>query len=392
MCGSPLAAKSAAEPAAETGGPSLKWEPVTSEGQTLSPVVLQEIETRREPEKAEPVVEASAAKPEHRNDKWWVDERETTVGGPSFLGLSSAQSAGGGGYSYLFQDEPERSHKGLWVLLLVLVALGGVLYAKWQPVRDYVLTTAILHSRPKPKAARETANSTEPGSQLGTAQAAPTTTLASSDAQPPPAITTETKPAGNAPAANAKQGLPEGDKDAAARAGKDGEDSARPEPKASSADTKGGDAEPKKPGAKSSAASKDVTSANDASEEDASAVDEEKPSAAAAKKSRAAPAIEGGELVSSGEKYLYGRGVARSCDQAVSYFHAAAAKQNPQAYSHLGALYATGECVPMDRAAAYAWFRRAYAKEPSNHYFEQNLTMLWREMTPTERQRATGRQ
>ena len=94
--------------------------------------------------------------------------------------------------------------------------------------------------------------------------------------------------------------------------------------------------------------------------------------------------------MSSGEKYLYARGVARNCRQAVTYFNAAAAQQNPQAFSHLGALYATGECVPMDRAIAYAWFRRAYAREPGNHYFERNLTMLWREMTPAERQRAAG--
>jgi TPR repeat protein len=100
----------------------------------------------------------------------------------------------------------------------------------------------------------------------------------------------------------------------------------------------------------------------------------------------------GGELVSSGERYLYARGVARNCDQAVIYFNAAAAQQNLQAFSHLGAMYATGECVPMDRAVAYSWFRRAYAKEPGNRYFEQNLTMLWRQMTPAERQRATGRQ
>ena len=125
-----------------------------------------------------------------------------------------------------------------------------------------------------------------------------------------------------------------------------------------------------------------------ASEPDEESTDE-KPSAA--QKALAPQANPGGELVSSGEKYLYGRGVARSCNQAVSYFNAAAAKQNPQAFSHLGALYATGECVPMDRAAAYAYFRRAYAVEPSNRYFEQNLTMLWREMSPDERQRATGR-
>jgi hypothetical protein len=380
MCGGPLSAKTAGEPAAEKVPPNLQWEPTTSGGQTLSPVVLQEIEARRDAAKTEPAAVAPPAEPERRNDKWWVDERQTTVGGPSFLGLSNEESSGGSGYSYLFQEEPERSHKGLWVFLLLLVVLGGVVYAKWQPIRDYVMTTAITHSRPKPPATQEISNPSEPGSDTQTTQAAPTTTLATSDPQAPPAITTENKPA-----PSAQEGLPAGDKDAVTGAAKEAEGAA------AVTERKGGGTESKQPGAKSETAAKDDASTDDTNEEEASAADEERPSAAAAKKTRAAPANEGAELVISGEKYLYGKGVARSCDQAVSYFNAAAAKQNPQAYSHLGALYATGECVPMDRAAAYAWFRRAYAKEPSNHYFEQNLTMLWREMTPGERQKVAAR-
>lgn len=380
MCGTSLDAQPVAEAV------PLQWEPVVPERETPAGTP-ERVERRREPLKAEPLAPPPPPQPERRSDKWWVDERETTVGGPSFLGLSSADSSNGG-YSYLFQDEPERSHKGLWVFLLLLLVLGGVVYARWQPIRDYVLTTAIAHSRPKPAAAPPVTNSeTAPP-----AQNAPTTTLASSDAQAQ-ASTSENKPAANTdnkPPANAKEGLPQADKDAAAPAGKNeaaGAAGTNP-PGTESKATNGS----KPPDAKARPSAKDVASSNEANEDVADAAAEEKPSAAAAKKTRApqAQANDGGELVSSGEKYLYGRGVARSCDQAVSYFNAAAAKQNPQAFSHLGALYATGECVPMDRALAYAWFRRAYAKEPNNHYFEQNLTMLWREMTPNERQRAAG--
>lgn len=378
MCGTSLDTQPATEAV------PLQWEPAVAEPE-MPPKAPEQAETRREPVQVEALAAPPRPEPERRSDKWWVED--TTVGGPSFLGLSSAESSNGG-YSYLFQDEPERSHKGRWVFLLVLVALGGVVYAKWQPIRDYVVTTAISHSRPKPAAAQQTNPEAAPATQN-----APTTTLASSDAQAP-AISTENKPAANAenkPGANAKEGLPEADKDAAAPANK-GESAAAAGSNPPGTESKGTSGS-KRPDAKARPTAKDVASANEASEDVADAADEEeKPSATAARKTRAPQASDGGELVSSGEKYLYGRGVARNCSQAVSYFNAAAAKQNPQAYSHLGALYATGECVPMDRAAAYAWFRRAYAKEPSNHYFEQNLTMLWREMTSNERQRAAGRQ
>lgn len=336
---------------------------VTHEARTTQESVAAPVEIRREPveARAEPVElpEPVAPEPAPRSEKWWVDEGEATVGGPSFLGLSSADTSAGGGYSYLFQEEEERSHKAAWAFLLVLLVLGGVVYAKWQPIRDYVLTTALTHARPQHPSAQD--NNTQPAAPAGSA---PTTTVASSDTQPPPAITETNKAepakAGDQKPADPKEGLPEEDKHSAAGSSKPAQ---QPE---------------KQPAAVADKSSED--------EEDAPA-DEEKPSPS--KKARA-QTNDGVELVNSGERYLYGRGVQRSCNQAVSYFNAAAAKQNPQAFSHLGALYATGECVPMDRAVAYAWFRRAYAREPSNHYFEQNLTMLWREMSPDEKQRATG--
>jgi hypothetical protein len=326
--------------------------------------------------------------PARRSDKWWVEdgdtvEKETTVGGPSFLGLSGDENGGGGGYSYLFEEE-KQSHAGAWVMLLVLLALGAVLYWKWQPVRDYVLNAAISHSRPQPK----TEAKAEPTS--ATDSAAPTTTLASSDAPSQPSITTENKPEQNkaaSPSSTAKEGLPGGDKQSSG-AGKP-DDSAKSKAAGASKEP-AANAASKQPSSKP-AEKGDEASAEQPDDESANAADEEKPSAGT-QKARGAQSNPGGDLVSSGERYLYGRGVPRSCDQAVSYFNAAAAKQNPQAFSHLGALYATGNCVPMDRAAAYTWFRRAYAKEPSNHYFEQNLTMLWREMSAAERQRAAGRQ
>ncbi len=385
--------------AAETTRRSEKWWVDEQPGDRV-----QEL---REPKRDTPVVEEASKKIEEppkkeqapkNGDKWWVEsgDQPTTVGGPSFLGLSAGDSTPAG-YSYLFQEEEERSHAGRWVALVLLVIAAGVLYFKWQPIRDFVLNTAISHSKPNAPAGQPPAG-TDQGT---TSSSSGSTTLASSDT-PQPTITTDTpKPDQNKQAGS----LPNGDKDSAT-AKTDNSDAAKSDSSAvAKPDTSGPPAtagkpdktapakaasEPSRPAATESKQSAKAQPKQQAKVADDSADDSADDQPATASRKSEPQVNPGGELVMTGEKYLYGRGVARSCDQAVSYFNAAASKQNPQAYSHLGALYATGECVPMDRATAYSYFRRAYAKEPTNHYFEQNLTMLWREMSPDERQRATG--
>jgi hypothetical protein len=378
MCGNALAPARAAEPKYVVEKVPITMERAAPEAPRDLARAVDPVDTPREEEPPEPA--APVAEPARRSDKWWVDEEqsETTSDGLSILGLSRTDSGEAGGYSYLFEEE-QPSHTRLWVLLVVLTVLGGVLYAKWPPIRDYVLTAGISHSRPQ-QPATDTKNE-QPSTSATSATSAPTTTLASSDAASRPAIATESTPEQNQ-AAQPRQELPHADPQSST-AGKP-DDSPEPTPARASSERA---VEPasKPPGAKSPGEKNKA-----ALHESASPAGEEKPVAA-----QMAPAPQGnagGELVSSGEKYLYARGVARNCGQAVTYFNAAAAMQNPQAFSHLGVMYATGECVPMDRAVAYAWFRRAYAKEPGNRYFEQNLAMLWREMTPAERQRATGRQ
>lgn len=289
---------------------------------------------------------------------------ETTVSGPSFLGLSGG-SGSSPGYSYLYEDEPSSSHGGL-VFLLILAILGGVVYWKWQPLRDYVVNAAMNHSQTgrAPEAAP-----TQPGS----------TTASSDNTAPQPGQ-----------AAN-PNGLPQQDnattpneqpkvETAQPKGTKDKKDEAAPqksEPEKSSVPR---DERPQSEVGRTSRF-QDVKSKN-ASDED-SAEDSEKPTA-----SRPAKAA-GAELVDTGERYLYGRGVARSCGQALSNFQSAAKQDNPRAMSHLGSLYATGQCVPLDRVQAYQWFSRALAADRSNTYLEHNLNMLWRDMSSDERAKAT---
>ena len=195
MCGTALSPGRFTEPESAVKQAATTWEPVRAEVADERPAeakrfqyVEEPVEARCQPSASTP---ASPERPARPSEKWWVEdgEGETTVGGPSFLGLSSSDAKGSGGYSYLLEEE-KQSHAGRWVFLLVLLALGGVVYAKWQPIRDYVLTTAIAHSRPQITPPQKPTN--DPVAAPGTS--APTTTLATSDAPSQPTITTENPP------------------------------------------------------------------------------------------------------------------------------------------------------------------------------------------------------
>jgi TPR repeat protein len=90
-----------------------------------------------------------------------------------------------------------------------------------------------------------------------------------------------------------------------------------------------------------------------------------------------------------GEAYLYGRGAPENCDEAVKNLKAASAKSNAKARSAFGTMYATGHCVPRDLPTSYTWFALALRADPSNQILEKDLTAIWNEMTPPERQLAT---
>jgi hypothetical protein len=90
-----------------------------------------------------------------------------------------------------------------------------------------------------------------------------------------------------------------------------------------------------------------------------------------------------------GEAYLYGRGGAENCDEAVKYLKAASAKSNAKARSAFGTMYATGHCVPRDLPTAYLWFALALHADPNNQILEKDLSAVWNQMTPPERQMAT---
>jgi TPR repeat protein len=89
------------------------------------------------------------------------------------------------------------------------------------------------------------------------------------------------------------------------------------------------------------------------------------------------------------EAYLYGRGAAQNCDEAVKNLKDASAKSNAKARSTFGTMYATGHCVPRDLPTSYLWFALALRVDPNNQILEKDLTAVWNQMTPPERQLAS---
>ena len=104
----------------------------------------------------------------------------------------------------------------------------------------------------------------------------------------------------------------------------------------------------------------------------------------------AAPPLAGDDkLVTEGEKYLYGNGVPENCDLAEKNIRTAAGHSNARALTLMGAMYATGHCVARDLPTAYRWFAKALHQDPSNARVQQDLEILWKQMTAEERQLAT---
>ena len=87
-----------------------------------------------------------------------------------------------------------------------------------------------------------------------------------------------------------------------------------------------------------------------------------------------------------GEKYLYGSGVPADCTRAQRDLLSAGEQGNPKAASVLGTMYATGHCVTRDLPLAYFWFAKAMREDGNNPRVENDLLLVWGQMTPQERE------
>jgi len=331
------------------------------------------------------------------------------ISGPSVLGLGS-QEPSSRSVDYLLEeddDEPSRGHPLLYVSLAVLVAVVAVVAWRWreggypwearvsgQPAASNPAAPAPQPSAPEPAAAA--ASTAAPPAGANPAAAAPSSTPAASpdgsaaSAAPAPSAESGSNAASASPATAQKQSPPDSDQ-------------AKPEePKAAEAKASPETAESKsarpakhapaplvrKVPAPADDSADDDTEADDAAPAPPPARKAAKPDPRQGARASAAPADPTDAWVADGQRYLYGNGVPQDCRRAKAQLLAAAARSNPQAQSTLGTMYATGHCVDRDLISAYRWFAQALQKDRTNTRIQQDLQVLWNQMTPQEKQTA----
>jgi hypothetical protein len=282
------------------------------------------------------------------------------VSGPSFLGLAN-EPAENRNVSYLLEDEPGPSHAGRNLVLLILLA--GAVAAGWHWRENLVSIVSKLSSN---AASNTQANSSAPA---GSDSPSPTAAVTGANAS---------TPVGNQSAGS----------DAQAPAVQ-GQTPPPVAPASGAADsTQSPGADQSQPSAQPQAGDSAGAAKNDESDDSASQP-APAPKSSKMKAQPATPAISrADELEAEGEKYLYGNGVPENCTRARTSLLAAAQHSNAQAQNVLGTMYATGHCATRDLPTAYRWFSRSLRKDPNNTRIEQDLKVLWNQMTPEERQLA----
>lgn len=290
-----------------------------------------------------------------------------SVHGPSFLGLSEDPKTE---FHYLYEDEPPRSHAGLIFFFVLLLAAAGVGTWQWRhhgfPFNRFGAGSSSTQSASPSEVAP--AQSQEQQTHIdkpmtGAGDVLPTQT--DQGKQP------DTGKASEFPAQGGQAPAP----------------TTNPPP-VDAGNNQQSPAETPKPGTTEEAkAAPPPEVPASRSKKPANRAPAPKPApAASAPATKAAPDA---DLELTGERYLYGTGVPQNCARAESSLRTAATHGNSKAQTVLGTMYATGHCVGRDLPAAYRWFARALHQDPQNTRISADLQVLWRQMTPQEKQLAT---
>ena len=314
--------------------------------------------------------------------------RVSPVGGPSFLGLGDDRT---NDLDYLLEEEPPRTHGRMYLALLLLVLSAGLLAWHWQ--RDGYPWTGLAQSPATSKVA--------PASPPETAPTATAPTPGTADPAPAPTQPSQAAP-GTVSGTAAQTTTGDGAQPVAAQPSTDNAVSPSPitvvKPPDQATPSADG-ADPVDNAAKPSVA---APQAQDSDAPPAASVPlpKERPAVpvappapvqkpAVAKPAPTFPTVSPEDrLVDEGERYLYGRGVRADCALAQRNLMIGARQSNPKAQTLLGAMYATGHCVGRDLPTAYRWFAKALHGDPSNSRVQRDLEVLWKQMTPEERQLA----
>jgi hypothetical protein len=296
----------------------------------------------------------TAGTPEHLGPRHQADSHQAAAGQPrqNLPTVETLRDTAFSGLDSFFEPEKPRNGAGrILLFVLLLAALGG---AGWWTYTNYLGATDTA----KPQV------STSSASDDPTEKPAPKTTLRDTAPAPSPSLD-----AGSSQAA-----VPEGPSENASPASVPTQKTVEAESKPETKPLPPAPVEhPKAALAKKLAAKREAR-------------------VAPAKVSvpPAATAVDNGDAAfRKGEAFLYGRGAPENCDEAVKNLKAASAKSNAKARSAFGTMYATGHCVPRDLPTSYSWFALALRVDPNNQILEKDLTAVWNQMTPPERQMAT---
>jgi hypothetical protein len=332
-----------------------------------------------------PAAEVMPAKEAPRASKSGNGHTEP-VHGPSFLGLAEDPKVE---FHYLYEDEQPRSHVGL--ILLLFIAIGAAGFAGWQWKHNGFPFNRLgvgsgQQSSASPSEVAPASNSDQQTHidkpMTGAGEVLPTQPDQNAQNQTPGKPTESDIPPANGAA---PQGTGTQQNAAAPQNAGAGSASNQNSPekqnaasqKAQTEDTtQEANATPPPGVAKASKVAKEPTPAR---------TPKPTPSHPVGGVSTSPDA----DLELAGERYLYGNGVPQNCARAESSLRTAALHGNSKAQTVLGTMYATGHCVGRDLPSAYRWFARALHAEPQNTRISADLQVLWRQMTPQEKQLAT---
>lgn len=322
--------------------------------------------------------------PRHRATHEPETPRERTVSGPSFLGLSNEPS--NDNFQYLLEDPEAGSHRGRYLILFLLVALGLALGWQWRhggfPFGGRLNSQSAANSSPSispsPNDMSASPSEVAPAMEGDGRTASHPKTGVGDEPQP-----VESKPANSAvpkptereigssqPASSAPSSTPaaKGKNEAQAESAAEGRDET---------------SQPHRPPSEKPAEKAAMKEAVEPKEQPKTS----EASRTTPEKIRKTPvSTEDDALTAEGEKYLYGHGVPQNCNRAQRDLLTAGEHSNARAQSMLGAMYATGHCATRDLPTAYRWFAKSLRTDPSNTRLSRNLEILWNQMTPDEKQ------
>jgi hypothetical protein len=336
-----------------------------------------------------PAVEAAPAKEAPRAPKSGNGHTEP-VHGPSFLGLADDPKVE---FHYLYEDEQPKSHVGL--ILMLFIAFGAAGYAGWQWKHNGFPFNRIgggagQQASASPSEVAPASNSDQQTHidkpMTGMGEVLPTQPDQNAQNQTKTGPTEKDIPPQNAGAAQNTGTQQSGTPQQNAGASQNGGAAANSTENAAEKQNAVSDNTSEKAEEANATPPPGVAKASRVAKEPAR-IRAEKPSPVNPPQVATSPDA---DLELSGERYLYGNGVPQNCARAESSLRTAAMHGNSKAQTVLGTMYATGHCVGRDLPSAYRWFARALHEEPQNSRISADLQVLWRQMTPQEKQLATA--